>query len=123
MPVEAKAGLRPRTCMYVNARDQRMRGIDMHACPRPKADRGQGRCDKPRPEAETSMFCARTTLPRFHIGENARGPHAYSIDGIYVVTNTCMYARTCTNMHVALSWHINERPFFNDDMRPKFTQI
>eukprot|EP00955_Chlamydomonas_euryale_P087496 364298-Chlamydomonas_euryale.AAC.13 len=32
---EAKAGLRPRACMHVNARGRRPRGIYMHACARP----------------------------------------------------------------------------------------
>eukprot|EP00955_Chlamydomonas_euryale_P033868 349641-Chlamydomonas_euryale.AAC.23 len=33
-----------------------------------------------------------------------RPPHAHSIDGIYAVTNACMNAHTCINMHVELSW-------------------
>eukprot|EP00955_Chlamydomonas_euryale_P060147 357630-Chlamydomonas_euryale.AAC.5 len=42
-PAQAEAGLRPRTCMHVNARGQRPRGIYVHACPRPRAGRGRGR--------------------------------------------------------------------------------
>eukprot|EP00955_Chlamydomonas_euryale_P047621 353747-Chlamydomonas_euryale.AAC.1 len=69
----AEAGLRPRTCMYVNARGQRPRGIYVHACPRPRSGRGRGRRYRPRPEAETSMFWM--TQPRFHMRVNARtGP-------------------------------------------------
>eukprot|EP00955_Chlamydomonas_euryale_P067661 359911-Chlamydomonas_euryale.AAC.2 len=41
-------------------------GIYMHACPRSQAGRGRGRRDRPRQQAESSMFCARTTLPRLH---------------------------------------------------------
>eukprot|EP00955_Chlamydomonas_euryale_P099685 365234-Chlamydomonas_euryale.AAC.11 len=58
-PAEAKAGLRPRTSMHVNARGWRPRGIYVHACPRPRpaeakgqpwprAGRGRGRRDRPR---------------------------------------------------------------------------
>eukprot|EP00955_Chlamydomonas_euryale_P054892 355982-Chlamydomonas_euryale.AAC.5 len=68
MPAEAEVGLRPRTCTHVNGRGRRPRGISMHACPRPRAGRGRGRRDSPRSEAESSMFCARMTLPRFHKG-------------------------------------------------------
>eukprot|EP00955_Chlamydomonas_euryale_P093828 364809-Chlamydomonas_euryale.AAC.15 len=53
---EAKAGLRLSTCMHVNARGWRPRGIFVHACPRPRASRGRGRRNRPRPEAETSIF-------------------------------------------------------------------
>eukprot|EP00955_Chlamydomonas_euryale_P068125 360023-Chlamydomonas_euryale.AAC.5 len=49
-----------------NAQGRRPRGIYVHACPRPRAGRGRGRCDSPRSEAESSIFCARMTLPRFH---------------------------------------------------------
>eukprot|EP00955_Chlamydomonas_euryale_P058608 357125-Chlamydomonas_euryale.AAC.3 len=68
MPAEAEVGPRPRTRMYVNARGRGPRGIYMHACPRPRAGQGRGRRDGPRSEAESSMFCARMTLPRFHKG-------------------------------------------------------
>eukprot|EP00955_Chlamydomonas_euryale_P109618 365942-Chlamydomonas_euryale.AAC.79 len=68
MPAEIKAGTRPRICMHVNARGRRPRGIYVYACPRPRAGRGPGRRNRPTPEAESSMFCARMTLPRFHKG-------------------------------------------------------
>eukprot|EP00955_Chlamydomonas_euryale_P042708 352412-Chlamydomonas_euryale.AAC.1 len=51
-PAEAEAGLRPRTCMHVNARGRRPRGIYVHACPRPRAGQGRGRRDRPRQQAE-----------------------------------------------------------------------
>eukprot|EP00955_Chlamydomonas_euryale_P039872 351534-Chlamydomonas_euryale.AAC.4 len=54
-------GLQPRefTCMLVRGR----------------GPAGRGRHDRPRPEAETSMFCARMTQPRIHERVNARtGP-------------------------------------------------
>eukprot|EP00955_Chlamydomonas_euryale_P103827 365526-Chlamydomonas_euryale.AAC.7 len=47
-PVKAEAGLRPRTCMHVNARGRRPMGFCVHACPRPRAGRGRGRRDRPR---------------------------------------------------------------------------
>eukprot|EP00955_Chlamydomonas_euryale_P047485 353698-Chlamydomonas_euryale.AAC.4 len=71
----AKIGPKPRTCMHVNARGQRTRGIYVHACLRPWVGRGRGRRDRLRSEAESSMVCAWMTLPRFHIRVNARtGP-------------------------------------------------
>eukprot|EP00955_Chlamydomonas_euryale_P002013 22538-Chlamydomonas_euryale.AAC.1 len=43
------------------------RGTYVRACLRPKVGQGRGRHDRPRPEAERTMFCARMTLPRFHM--------------------------------------------------------
>eukprot|EP00955_Chlamydomonas_euryale_P064861 359094-Chlamydomonas_euryale.AAC.8 len=52
----------------------------LHAC----MSEARGRRDSPRSEAESSMFCARMTLPRFHKGKTrGQAPHAYSRDGIY----------------------------------------
>eukprot|EP00955_Chlamydomonas_euryale_P091209 364604-Chlamydomonas_euryale.AAC.10 len=54
-----------------------------------------------------------------------RPPHAHSKDGIYGVTFARVNAHTCINMHVALSWHVNERLFNNNYIptAPKFTQV
>eukprot|EP00955_Chlamydomonas_euryale_P046466 353436-Chlamydomonas_euryale.AAC.6 len=68
MPAEAEACLRLRTCMHVNARGLRPRGIYVHPCPRPRASRGRSRRDRPRQQAESSMLCERATLPRLHKG-------------------------------------------------------
>eukprot|EP00955_Chlamydomonas_euryale_P096798 365032-Chlamydomonas_euryale.AAC.20 len=54
-PAEAET----ETCMHVNARGWRPRGIYVHACPRPRASRGRSRRARPRRSAESSMFCAR----------------------------------------------------------------
>eukprot|EP00955_Chlamydomonas_euryale_P039536 351451-Chlamydomonas_euryale.AAC.3 len=54
---------------------RRPRGMYVHTRLRPRAGQGRGRRDSPRPEAETSMFFARMTLPRFYKRVNARtGP-------------------------------------------------
>eukprot|EP00955_Chlamydomonas_euryale_P110052 365977-Chlamydomonas_euryale.AAC.1 len=47
-PAKAEVGLRPRTCMHVNARGRRPKGIYVHACPRPRAGGGRGKRDRPR---------------------------------------------------------------------------
>eukprot|EP00955_Chlamydomonas_euryale_P113853 366239-Chlamydomonas_euryale.AAC.5 len=49
------------------SRGQRPRGMCVHACLRPRANQGRGKGGRLRPKAETSMFCARVTLPRFHM--------------------------------------------------------
>eukprot|EP00955_Chlamydomonas_euryale_P105632 365653-Chlamydomonas_euryale.AAC.8 len=51
-PSEAEVGLRPRACTHVNARGRRPRCIEVHAYPRPRASRGRGMRDTPRPEGE-----------------------------------------------------------------------
>eukprot|EP00955_Chlamydomonas_euryale_P057124 356669-Chlamydomonas_euryale.AAC.4 len=96
MSAEAEAGLRPRTCIHVNARGRRPRGIYVLACPRPRVGRSRGRCDRPRAEAETSMFCARMAQPRFHM-RNASKMHPKFTIGVNGVlqrskSRVCMHA-------------------------------
>eukprot|EP00955_Chlamydomonas_euryale_P093720 364801-Chlamydomonas_euryale.AAC.4 len=55
-----------------------------------------------RDQTESSMFCARMPLPRFHKTQG-QAPHAYSIDEVYEATSACKNARTYINMHVGLS--------------------
>eukprot|EP00955_Chlamydomonas_euryale_P108962 365895-Chlamydomonas_euryale.AAC.7 len=114
MPAEAEAGLRPRTCMYVNARGRRPKGIYVRACPRPRAGRGRGRRDRPRPEAETSMFCARMSQPRFHMRVNARTGPSCIQHGRDLRRNK--YMHECTHMHQhACCIILAMKGFFNND--------
>eukprot|EP00955_Chlamydomonas_euryale_P044105 352807-Chlamydomonas_euryale.AAC.9 len=47
-PAKAEAGRRTRTCMHVNARSWRPKGIYVHACPRLRACGGRSKRDRPR---------------------------------------------------------------------------
>eukprot|EP00955_Chlamydomonas_euryale_P076122 362553-Chlamydomonas_euryale.AAC.1 len=78
--------------MHVNARSRRPRGIYVHACPRPRADRGQGKRDRPRPAAETSMFYARMTQVT-HKGTARTGPSCIQ-HRRDLRSNKCMHERT-----------------------------
>eukprot|EP00955_Chlamydomonas_euryale_P099185 365201-Chlamydomonas_euryale.AAC.4 len=81
----------------------------MHArkCPRPEAKahlcacmsetegcQGRGRRDRPRLEAELSMFCARMPLPRFHKRVNARTGPSCIQHRRDLRSNKCMHERT-----------------------------
>eukprot|EP00955_Chlamydomonas_euryale_P114506 366281-Chlamydomonas_euryale.AAC.5 len=55
-------------------RGRRPRGMYVHAWLAPRAGRGRGKRDRPRLEAETSMFCARMTLPRLQQGKREDRP-------------------------------------------------
>eukprot|EP00955_Chlamydomonas_euryale_P047191 353614-Chlamydomonas_euryale.AAC.2 len=77
----------------------RLRGIYVHACPRPRASQGRGRHGGPRPEAETSMFCARIARPRLHTRINERTgpsctPHRWDLR-----RNKCMHERPHMHQH------------------------
>eukprot|EP00955_Chlamydomonas_euryale_P052027 355040-Chlamydomonas_euryale.AAC.17 len=113
MPAEAETGMRPRTCMHVNAPRPPASGIYVHACPGPRAGQGRGRRDRPRseaeasmigrdrPEAETSMFCSKMTQPRFRMRVNARAGPSCIQHRRDLWSNKCMHERTHIHHHAS----------------------
>eukprot|EP00955_Chlamydomonas_euryale_P116849 366442-Chlamydomonas_euryale.AAC.14 len=74
-------------------------GIYVHACPRPRAVQGRGKRDRPRPEAETSMFCARVTQPRIQMRVNERTGTSCIQHRRDLRSNKCMHERTHIHHH------------------------